>query len=661
VTRSRLPRSALHLAVLSSFAFAQPLFDLLGRNAAFFAVRGSGRWQIVAFALGVTVIPPLILVAAEVAAGFVRPVLQQALHLVFLAALTAVVALEALEHVSGAVWTAGAAAVAGLVFADAYRLFAPVRSFVTVLGPAPLVFVGLFLLNSPVSTLVVSGVPPLRLADVRADAPVVLVVFDEFSGTTLMDSHGALDAARFPSFARLARDATWYRNATTVNPWTTNAVPAILDGRFPRSHALPVYRDHPQSVFTLLGRRYAMNDHESFTHVCPPALCPPRTGPIPRGLGTLISDVAVVYGHLVLPTSLERHLPSIEGRWGNFRAERPRRVDDPTQQFEAFVRSLGASPRPTLSVLHVGLPHFPWQFLPNGKRYLATFEPVAGVGPGEMWGGDDWLALQGFQRYVLQVGYTDRLLGQLLRRLRATGLYDRSLLVVTADHGVSFRAGDGRRALTATNAPDIAFVPLFVKAPHQRRGGTVDAPVRTIDVLPTIAEALGVRTPWRVDGLPASARERSRSLARDDLTIDGKPFSAAELESRRRLALAHQIRLFGSGATWQKAYALGLDGLSLQRSGTAEGEHVRFDKGSTRTYDPAASLVPAYVTGTVEGRAAAPGQRLAIAVNGRIRAATRTYGLGGTRFAALVPESAFRPGRNILEAYLVTSHGLRRL
>jgi hypothetical protein len=56
----------------------------------------------------------------------------------------------------------------------------------------------------------------------------VLIVFDEFPSTDLMGKDRRLDRRRFPNFARLAADATWYRNATTVYDTTFSAVPAIL-------------------------------------------------------------------------------------------------------------------------------------------------------------------------------------------------------------------------------------------------------------------------------------------------------------------------------------------------------------------------------------------------------------------------------------------------
>ncbi len=70
----RLPGLALraaHLAVLSSFALAQPLFDILGRNATFFVVRDSSGTQIVLLALAVTLLPPALLILLELGAGLI--------------------------------------------------------------------------------------------------------------------------------------------------------------------------------------------------------------------------------------------------------------------------------------------------------------------------------------------------------------------------------------------------------------------------------------------------------------------------------------------------------------------------------------------------------------------------------------------------------------
>ena len=90
---------AIQLFVLSAFAVAQPLFDLLGNSAEFFAVRGSERADIVLFALAVTVVPPAVLFLLELLAGLADARARRALHLAFVALLAGAVALQALARI----------------------------------------------------------------------------------------------------------------------------------------------------------------------------------------------------------------------------------------------------------------------------------------------------------------------------------------------------------------------------------------------------------------------------------------------------------------------------------------------------------------------------------------------------------------------------------
>ena len=86
--------AGLHLAGLSALAVAQPLFDLLSDNVEFFAVRGSTRWDVVLFAVGIVVLPPLVLLGVEVLAGLAHARAAALVHLVFVAALVGLLALQ---------------------------------------------------------------------------------------------------------------------------------------------------------------------------------------------------------------------------------------------------------------------------------------------------------------------------------------------------------------------------------------------------------------------------------------------------------------------------------------------------------------------------------------------------------------------------------------
>ena len=386
---------AVHLAVLSSFALAQPLFDILGRNATFFAVRGSSAREIVLFALALTVLPPALLLLVELGAGALDPLLGLALHLLFVAVLGAMIALQAVKGLGGPASVLLLAAVLlGLGAGFLYRRFRPAQVLLTVLGPAPLLFLGLFLGSSDVSRLVFAKEPAVRAAHTRARAPVVLIVLDEFATVSLMDRNERIDARRFPNFARLANDATWYRSTTSVHTHSESAVPAVLSGRLPRPHELPTYADHPHNIFTLFGGNYRLHVFESLTSLCPSSLCrkEKRARAVRGGAGVLVSDSIVVYLHLLLPGSLAAHVTPIADSWGDFKGLRGGTAAQTHESdreacgrgFCDLLQSISSDRRPSLYVLHVLLPHVPWTFLPSGKRYTGNPADIVLTDHGEI-------------------------------------------------------------------------------------------------------------------------------------------------------------------------------------------------------------------------------------------------------------------------------------
>src|SRR3954470_24263150 len=149
MSRRTVLERGLHVAVLWALAVAGPLFDTLGGNPEFFAVRAASPGEIVAFALLVAFVPPLALLAAEWLVGLVSEAAAWALHVVFVAALSGAVVLGVLSLGTGPALALALAA--GTAAAIVYVRFPPARTLLTVLGPAPLAFVALFLLVSDAS------------------------------------------------------------------------------------------------------------------------------------------------------------------------------------------------------------------------------------------------------------------------------------------------------------------------------------------------------------------------------------------------------------------------------------------------------------------------------------------------------------------------------
>jgi hypothetical protein len=363
--------------------------------------------------------------------------------------------------------------------------------------------------------------------------PVVVVVFDEFPADDLLGPNGRIDAERFPNFAELASMSTWFPNGHTQYDSTFKAVPSILDGRLPRPLTAPDVRSHKPSVFHLMDRLgYEVFKVESATAVCPPDICP---GARTRRPGVL---------------------KRLSG------GGRPAR-------FHRWIGAIRRRPQPTFYFHHALMPHEPWIYLPSGRQSRpAGNDPVEGIN--RLPGFDDpELSVHNHLRHLLQVGYTDHQVGELLGRLRRTGLLERALIIVTADHGYSFQVGvRSRRLLSERNVEEIAPVPFFVKAPGQTEGRVDESLVRNVDVVATIADLLGSSVGYRQDGHSAFS---AATRARREFRIHTRDFAQEvriglpEMQRRRALWRQRWARLFGTGIQsrvlygdpWAMAYRIG--------------------------------------------------------------------------------------------------------
>ncbi len=101
--------------------------------------------------------------------------------------------------------------------------------------------------------------------------------------------------------------------------------------------------------------------------------------------------------------------------------------------------------------------------------------------------------------YDSNVSYQDKLMGEMFERLKTWGVADDTMVVVTADHGdeqwEDVRVGHG-----ASLRETLIRVPLMVHYPKLFPGGTVWEGADTVDILPTILDALGQPIPEDVQG-----------------------------------------------------------------------------------------------------------------------------------------------------------------
>jgi hypothetical protein len=710
--RLRLPRLAkdqltafLELFVLAGLVVARPLLAALGGSPDLLLFRQADREDVVLLGVAVVLVPPLALNALEVLAGLAGRPARRLVHLVVVALLLGLLGLELAKQLTSVrgpalVLLGGLAAAGGGL---AYARTVPARRWLHWLWPAPVVFLLVFLLASPAAELLRSLPSPSTTpaaapaAGTSRPGPVVMVLMDEFPLRSLLDSRGRIDARLYPNFARLAGGSTWYRNATAVAGLTSNAVPAMLTGRYPAQYRLPVASEYPDNLFTLLSRsyHYRLRVFEGVTQLCPPAICPDakRPGPgqggaaqAPRvrgGLRALLGDSARAWTRIASPRAGDGEATASPEGPAPDPAAGPSATADPAQRariVKGYTRGIGldgflsalrpaAPDQRVLYYVHLLIPHQPWKYLPSGRTYP---ERTLGPPPADgRWPPELWPVQSAHQRHLMQTAEADRMLGRLVERLKAIRLYDRSLLVLTADHGMAFQPGQpGRASLGPHTAPDVLWVPLFIKRPGQRTGSVSDVNWEHVDLLPTVTGLLGGRVPWPVDGVPWAGPAAGERTGSDKWfypqpghrqVVDGPANQAAVLHGVTDQLLRPQDGYLGWFQTGRHADLVGrrVDRLPVASSGgtarvigLAQYPHV----------DLAAGTVPAQVAGRL--LRAAPGlpprPAVVVAANGVVGGVSETFASGDPRptwFTAMVPDSLMRQGANRLQLFALDAAG----
>lgn len=668
------------IAGVASFGLAQPLLDLLGRNPEFFIARRFPAGDIITLALGLVLFPVLVAIPSLLLRRVSRTGAAVA-HVAVLAVIVTIVVTTVLVTLGLGGWPppvffAASIAGGGLV-AWLFVRFSPVRSALVYLGWAPVAFVVWFLLFTATSQLVRASSSDLPEAGtIDSPVPVVMVVFDEFPEASLMHADGSLDKTHFPSFARLAADGVWYRNAVGVRQQTEEALPSILTGVGVSDGSIPTISDHPFNLFTLFSEAYDVSAVENVTDLCPSYVCSNDSRPqepLADRWRAVLTDLAVVYGHLTLPKELSALIPPIDQGWGDFDQQTAKQFDiierfleqvddDRRREVVRFLDTFDTiDSEPPLRFAHFLYPHHPWDLTAEGQIHGAPRPP----GRFEVgWGPDEFLVAQGWQRHLIQAQWTDDILGRILDRLESEGLYDEALVVVVADHGITIEPNtEHQRIITSETIGSVAAVPMFIKYPEGLDGpdpGAIDdLRAVTTDLLPTIADVVDVTIPWHVDGVSLLDSE-SRARRVSSVMAGSRGGVDIPVDDRSVLEVAAEKESWFPGGDpydftprgWEE-----LLGETVVAGSDSDGVMISISQeADLAAYQPGADRVPSYLSGSVNVAGGASGTEiLAVTVDGRVAAVTRTYEPDGdsARWEAMIDPHLLESGQARVEVWLV--------
>ncbi|PYT05640.1 MAG: hypothetical protein DMF49_13460 [Acidobacteria bacterium] len=337
----------------------------------------------------------------------------------------------------------------------------------------------------------------------RNASNVILITLD----TTRADRFGCYGnpAPTTPNFDQLAREGARFDLAVSAAAVTPVSHASILTGLYPYQHGLRVlYAGSsfrlPDTVPTL-----ATVLHEAGWHTA--AFLSSFTVSDYFGFkrGFEVFDAG-----LRGPTD-QVMTPAGDGTWKWDVTTNQRRSDETTGRALDWV---GRGRRPFFLWIHYWDPHD--DVLVPPAEFISRFD-----------NGDGTEDQRKIKLYDAEIAFVDSQFGRLIDSLKRSGDYDKTVFAVVADHGEGL--GDHGWWHHRILYQEQIRLPLILRAPGWPKGKAVGELVRSIDIFPTILDAVGVASPPRVEG---------RSLR--DL-IEGKP-------EPPRTAYADALNLFDLNA-----------------------------------------------------------------------------------------------------------------
>jgi arylsulfatase A-like enzyme len=331
-------------------------------------------------------------------------------------------------------------------------------------------------------------------------------------------------------------------SAHSVSSWTCPAVCSLLTGLYPHRHGGGLVPGEPKNL-----------SRNNLPTVLP--------ADIP-----MISDVLAARGYATAAIGAvwNAHL-SIPGRFGYMAM-----VEKAASKLaRRSVRWLRTQDRPAFLWLHLGDPHEP---LDVPRSMWNLFGEVPRLRKVRTWdyttsrsavGSDGFLRYREarIRLYDVAVRAADAAIGELWKALGDLGRRDRTVMVVTADHGEEFWEHREEELQGFTDPRDIfgaghghnlfqvhLLVPLVMIGPGIPPG-EISENVSLVDVVPTVLEATGVEAP-SVDG---------RSLLG---LLDRRPVLAEGIAygyEKRAVVLGDEKLLSAPGDGYERTFRLGPD------------------------------------------------------------------------------------------------------
>ena len=316
-------------------------------------------------------------------------------------------------------------------------------------------------------------------APILPDRPNVLLVTLDTTRADYLGSYGHAEDTS-PALDRLAREGIRFERAISTSGLTPMAHASIHTGTNPYRHGLRVFYGSAGHWLADSKRTLAsiLTDQGWRTGAFVSAYSASQRYGLQHGFQTFDTGIDETLAQMNLSRQQRHNRFFHDGPTTNSQ----RRGDATT---DAALAWLAADSSPFFMWVHYFDPHDlslvpPNSFLQNYdiQRNSSDSARIAIYGP--------------------EIRYMDGQISRILDRLRETGQYDNTLIIVLADHG----QGLGQHGWMKHRIlyREVIRIPLIIRFPGLESGRVVEEVVRNTDVFPTILDFLELDVPNPIDG-----------------------------------------------------------------------------------------------------------------------------------------------------------------
>jgi len=351
---------------------------------------------------------------------------------------------------------------------------------------------------APPKPVVAEAPKPQGPPAVQGEPNVILIIVDSlrWDATGLSGSKAGLT----PNIDKFGAGATVFTQATAAAPWTVPATLSIFTGRFPSSHGMvnklaqgtgdpadgatveaSLSPDVPTWPESLIAKGYTAAAFTGGAGVSG------RFG-YNRGYSVYLDDSKFAGMDYSLPPALAWLDQNKDSRFFLFvhgydvHGQHPLVDQTPRAAVPDYQGALDGGIEEQAKLREMGLAAI---VNPGDPARLEGLSP------------EDIRFLKAV--YDAKVKEADARVGKLLDHLATTGLLDKSVVIVAADHGEEFME-HGYIDHGATVCEHQTHVPLIIRFPGDPTPRTITTPVRTLDIFPTAFDYLGVKGPEGAQG-----------------------------------------------------------------------------------------------------------------------------------------------------------------